>query len=219
MAAFNLLGRLVLASMLLPLPAAAQAATPCEIHVWPATTMNTVTSGWVWNNVEDSGFANKGERLVPRNGPLDGPGQTAIMADVDLAHLFGLAAATVIRHDEAPPPRPSGEPVVRRVATEAPCYAELEVTKLFYGRAVMAGSSLQILFTYRLFGTGPEPERTFSTFANEPLLIFPAKQPSLTAEANAELVAAFRKGVVDFAGYATRPVKQHHASSDATHNR
>jgi hypothetical protein len=195
-------------AMLATAPVAAQSnATPCEIHVWPAERMNSATSGWVFNNVQDADFKSNGGSAFSHQSPLDHAGQVAVMAQLDLGQLLGLPGATVVSHEEPTPPRSptaNEQSASRKVSGPAPCYAELEVTKLFYGRAPLAGRSLQILFTYRLFNSEPTPQRVFSTFANEPLLNFPAKDAAHAAEADAELLAAFRQGVIDFAGYATR---------------
>lgn len=186
-------------------PVAADHAGSCEIHVWPAGQLNTLTEGAVWNNTLNSAISPTGgktrERTVPA-GRLAPDGQRALLHEVDLGGMFHQPGATVIWHDGPSARHATGAKIARQTASESPCYVELTIAKNFFNRSALAERTLKTLLIFDDFGDQPTPRRSFMGWGSTELQIFPAKQPDLAGAADEELSKAFRNNIVKFAGYA-----------------
>lgn len=179
-----------------PVRAQSAGGSNCEFHLWPAAGVTTLTEGWVWNNVQNSAYTNRGERRLPPE-PLGPADQLRIVAAADPASLLGLAGARIVPH-----PSPAAAVLGRRTDSTAACYAELEIAKIFYDKSALAGRELRALFVFRRFGAGSVSERRFTTFAATPLMLFPAKSQAGAAAAQDELAAALATDVRKFTAYA-----------------
>lgn len=201
-----------------PSCAAAQDAPPtapantitdaCEIHVWAAEKLNTLTEGAMWNNTLNSAIAPAGgkarERPVPP-GRLEPDRQLALLRQVDLGTVLHHPGATVVMHDGPSARRSTVTVAARQTSSTSRCYVELTVAKNFFNRSGLAERTLRTLFAFDDFGDRPTPQRSFIGWASTELQIFPAKAPELAQAADDELATAFRANAVRFAGYAFAP--------------
>ena len=206
-----LLKLLAVVAVLTPASVAAQAAgsdapSKCEIHVWPANALHTLTEGAVWNNVIDSAFTTHPgrtpERQVPPHGPLDPAGQLALLSDLDLPTLFHSPGGTVVLHDATSARRPTTVTAGRQTASTSPCYVEITVAKNFFNRSGLTSNTLRTLFILDDYGDRQTPIRSFVAWGTTALAIFPAKQAAQAAAADAEIAAAFQANLRQFSGYA-----------------
>jgi len=191
---------------LLAVPARAQPAAPlagCEIHVWPASELNSVTQGWVWNHTINQAF-DPARGGVERPKVLDPAAQTALLGEIDLPALLHAEPARVVIHAE-PLTRAQALAPERQSGSTSTCYSELIVRQLFYDYAPMAGKSLRTLFAYRRFGDSPLVQSSFTTFAESGLLVFPAATAEHAQAAEAELRQAYKSNVGIFAVYEQAP--------------
>jgi hypothetical protein len=180
-------------------------SAPCEIHVWPAPELKAVTQGWVWNHTVNQAF-DPAKGGVARPKVLAPEAQGALLGTLDLPRLFGAAPAEVVVHPE-PLTYAAASAPVRQSASTSPCYSELIVRQIFYDEAPMAGKSLRSLLVYRRFGSAPEVQSSFSTWAETSLSTFPAQTAAEAQAADAELLQAYRNNVSGFAVYERTPRK------------
>lgn len=199
-------------------PAAAPAAAPlgaitdaCEIHVWAAEKLNTLTEGAFWNNTLNSALAPAGgktrERAVPA-GRLEADGQFALLREVDLGKILRHPGAAIVMHDGPSARRSTGTVTARQTSSTSRCYVELTVAKNFFNRSGLAERTLRTLFAFDDFADQPIPQHSFMGWASTELQIFPAKTPELAQAADDELDSAFRANAVQFASYAFAPRKK-----------
>ena len=188
-------------------------ATPdmCEIHVWTAAKLNTLTEGAIWNNVVDSAILRTSdkttERAVPA-GRLEPEGQIALLRGVELDKILHHPGATIVMHDGPSARRGTGSVTGRQTSSTSRCYVEFTVAKNFFNRSGLAERTLRTLFVFDDFGDQPVPQRTFMGWGSTELQIFPAKKPELMQAADDELANAFRANTVQFGKYAFAPPKK-----------
>lgn len=198
-----------------PAAVAAQppAQTSCELHVWPAGDLRSVTIGWANGGINDGAVSGReGYQRLPSN-PLDLASQRAVLAAADLANRLGLPQHRVVIH-ETPLDSVTIRTTAGRLETAgAPCYAELVVDDIFFQKDVVSGRFLRTLFRFRDFGSGPTPVRSHGTFTRHRLENFPPVDASMPAQldaALAELRSVYAASIQDFsiraraAGPATR---------------
>jgi hypothetical protein len=191
---------------------APQSANGCEIHVWPAAKLNTLTEGAIWNNVLDSAVTPRSggvrERVVPAAGPLDPEGQLHLIESVDLPALLRVPGAQVIIHNEVARRRATGGATGRQTNSDSKCYSELTVAKNFFNRSGLAERTLRTLFILDDYGNQPLPRRSFVAWGSTELQIFPAKVAEREQAASEELARAFQTNTRQFAGYAFAPPRK-----------
>ena len=110
-------------------PAMAQEAAPanpCELHVWPAERMTSVTTGLLGGGLIDAMIhsgtdANNKASLA---SALDSPRQLDALQSLDLATLIKLAPGTVVvRHDQPLERKSMNKIKTRRSDSQASCYS------------------------------------------------------------------------------------------------
>ncbi len=187
------------APLLLASPAEADDGAPasCELHIWAAPALRTVTQSALWNQTVDQAI--HGPHPVPGLSAqaLPPEEQFAVLEAADPGAGLGIASAHVVRNGQPLDEHASASPV-RHDPSTTYCYAELIVSHLVYASDPLAGRSLNILFQFRDFRTGATPARSFSTWSHRPLAIFPAKAEADSAAASAEIKTAFGQGFADF---------------------
>lgn len=190
------------------LPAAAQdaASSACELHVWPAAEIKSVTQGWVWNHTVNQAF-DQGLGGIVRPKVLAPERQVELLATLDLPKLLALPPSAVTIHP-APLARTATATKTRLSGATTGCYAEMIVSQNFYDSAPLAPRALRSLIVLRRFGAAPEAESSFSTWADTSLAIFPAKVAANAEAADREIAQAYTANIRIFAGYATRPPRK-----------
>ena len=175
-----------------PAPQTAYPRTgPCELHVWPATGLNSVYQGWFHGGIVNGAVtARDGYPVVPAD-PVDTPAQVTLLTIAKPQHMINRDGDTLVMHAEALSSRAIRSATTRLDASAAPCYAELIVDDVFLQQDVVSGSFLKTLFRYREFGAAPQPQRVFGTWVKTPLKLFPPKSPDNLPASQAEFKSAF----------------------------
>lgn len=184
----------------------ADAPGQCEIHVWTADRLHSLTEGAMWNNVMDSAITPHGGRVTERAVPqaaLDPEAQRAQLAKLPIDRWFHLPGASVTIHTEPARRRASVPATGRQTASTAPCYREVTIARNFFNRSGLTSRTLRTLVIYDEYGDQPAPTRSFVSWATTALITFPAKKPEDEAAAAAEILTAFESNVSQFSLYAT----------------
>ena len=193
-------------------PPAPAVTSQCEIHVWPADRLHSLTEGAIWNNTLDSAITPHGGRVTERAVPttaLDPETQRAQLAKLPIDRWFRVPGAKVEIHTEQSRRRATGRVAGRQTASTAPCYREVTIARNFFNRSGLASRTLRTLVIYDEYGDQPAPVRSFVSWASTDLAIFPAKKAEDEADAAAEILTAFESNISKFSLYATaaRPAK------------
>jgi hypothetical protein len=200
-------------------PDAAQAATPdytpstkgllpevaadgCELHLWPAERMNSMTSGLLGpgllNSAINAGKDANNKTLMA--SALDSPSQLDALQDVDLRGLLGFTPGTTIIRHETPLERKTMNKVkTRRADSTSKCYSELIVADVFYQKAMIYGRSLRTLFMVRKFGNDQKIDAEYKAWGGNGLSLFPPKEGEDAVAALDELVSVYKANFVEFA--------------------
>lgn len=166
-------------------------AGPCELHVWPATGLNSVYHGWFHGGIVNGAVtAREGYPVVPAD-PVDTLAQVTLLTGAKPQHMLNRDGDTLVVHAEALSSRAIRSATTRLDVSTAPCYAELIVDDVFLQQDVVSGSFLKTLFRYREFGAAPQPQRVFGTWVKTPLKLFPPKSPDSLPASQAEFKSAF----------------------------
>ncbi len=178
----------------------------CELHVWPGHDFHAVYYGWAHGGTVDGALKGRqGYEQMPAN-PLSAERQASILRDLHPAELLGLADFTTVVHDEPLSSREIRSGIARHVADAPDCYAELMIDDLVVQDNVLSGKALDVLYRFRRFDKGDTPSRSYGTFIQQPLRLFPPAasdknpQPALD-----ELVTAYRTALVDFGRALQKP--------------
>lgn len=207
---------LAVAAWTMPCPALAQQAaagadqpaqdpSQCEIHVWAADRLHSLTEGAIWNNVMDSAMTPHGGRVTERAVPptaLDPEIQRAQLAKLPIDRWFRLPGARVTIHAEPARRRANAPATGRQTASAAPCYREITIARNFFNRSGLTSRTLRTMVIYDEYGDQPAPARSFVSWATTALNTFPAKKPEDEAAAAAEILTAFESNLSQFSLYA-----------------
>lgn len=189
--------------------AAVQAATSgaCELHVWPAEALETESEGAIRNHPRNFDLRDKDGNPTQFANALSRKAQGDILQSMDLPRLLGLAGATLVMHAEPAPAIVAGQPIARPAPSPTPCYAELVLKHLVFEYSTFAGSSLQTVYQFRVFGSDAPPVRSFSTMNSARFERYPGA--GTTAEEMGTLWAdALRQDTRSFAAAATAPPRE-----------
>jgi hypothetical protein len=201
-----------------PSPGAAASAEAhgCEFHIWPSAGIESVSEGGLLNQTRNALLRDKEGKPTPLADALDPNVQLDVISTMELPIAFNFGPARVIAHAEALPPTPTGAPIVRHTTSTEPCYAEMIIRRVVYTQNLFAGAGLQGFFSFREFGEGNTLKRSFSSMADTPIPIFPAKPAVdqndrlIVRDALVRLRTALRADILIFAGYARQsPFQQH----------
>lgn len=173
----------------------------CELHVWPAERMGSVTTGLLGGGLLDAALhagtdANNKTLLA---SALDSPSQLDALQTLDLRPMLNLTPGTTIIRHEAPLERSTMNKVkTRRSDSSAPCYGELIVADVFYQKAAIYGRSLRTLFMYRKFDAGQHIAKEYKAWGGNGLKLFPPKEGEDAIAALDELVSVYKKNFEEY---------------------
>jgi hypothetical protein len=193
-------------------PAAAQPdaeppAAGCEFHAWPSDRLMSVYYGLFYALPVRGALGRANGPAVPAE-PIDLATQRTLLSEAQPQRLLGQSDYRLIVHENALPARVIRTTAGRLTGSPADCYAELVVDDMIVQRDLAHGSVLRILFRYRDFGAGAAPRRSFATWTQTRLRTFPPREAEQLPAAIAEIRAAYRQGLILFAGAASRPPRQ-----------
>jgi len=186
-----------------PEPQNAEKQLGCELHIWPASGLESITEGWILNNTRNQVLRDAPGKVLGLADAIPPHAQLDAIASLDLNDAFQLDGAQVIAHPDPLPPSPTGAPVVRHAPATAPCYAELVIKRLVFAKSPVAGGVLQAFFIFRRFRQ--DDVQSFTSMAETPLTIFPWKNPEDQERGKAELREALRSDLLIFAKYSQKP--------------
>lgn len=182
-------------------PALAQQA-PCELHVWPAERMTSITTGWLGGGLIEAAINSKKDanNKAQLASALDSPTQLDALQSLDLVSLLKLPAGTTIVRHETPVERHTMNKIkTRRAESTAACYSELIVADVFYQKAAIYGRSLRTLFLFREFGADQKIDYEFKAWGGNGLKLFPPKKDEDATPALEELSVVFKKNFEEYA--------------------
>lgn len=181
------------------------AAAPdgCELHIWPAERMASMTTGLLGGGLLDAaihGNRDATNRTLMASA-LDSPSQLDALQALDLRSLLKLTPGTTIVTHATPLVRKTMNSVkTRRSDSQAKCYSELIVADVFYQKAAIYGRSLRTLFMVRDFGGDQKIDFEYKAWGGNGLKLFPPKEGDDAVAALDELVSVFKKNFEEYAG-------------------
>jgi hypothetical protein len=219
MRGYRVVGAAVVALLLTGI-AQAQTAAPatggaggCELHVWPASGLNSVYYGWLHGGIVNGATTGRdGYPQVPTD-PMDVPSQIAMLTEAQPQIPLGLTDYRLVVHGEALSSRDIRASTTRLGGSDSPCYSELIIDDIFFQQGVFSGSDLKTSFRFREFGAAATPQRIFGTWVHTPLLRFAMGSNKSTSDGKSsaiekgqdpaaaieEMKAAYKQNVVKFA--------------------
>ena len=186
-----------------PEPQNAEKQLGCELHIWPAPGLESITEGWILNNTRNQILRDAPGQALGLADAIPPRAQLEAIASLDLNDAFQLDGAKVIAHPDPLPPSPTGAPVIRHASATTPCYAELVIKRLVFARNALSGGALQGFFIFRRFRQADV--QSFTSMADTPLTIFPWKIPEDQERGKTELSEALRSDLLTFAKYSHKP--------------
>lgn len=195
------LGAIAAATLFASTAASAQQA-PCELHIWPAERMASMTTGLLGGGLLDAAIhgGKDASNKAQMASALDSPSQLDALQSLDLPKLLDLAPGTVIvRHEEPLVRKTMNKIKTRRSDSTATCYKELIVGDVFYQKAAIYGRSLHTLFMVRDFGNDQTIDFEYKGLGGNGLKLFPAKEGEDAIAALDELVTVFKKNFEEYA--------------------
>jgi len=209
--------RVVFAAVALALASPAQGQPPapaasdtdnCEFHVWPADALMSVYYGWFHGSIVNGQVSGRpGYPRVPPD-PIGTRTQSEILAEMQPHRLLGRDDYRLVVHAEALPSRAIRTTAGRLTDSTSHCYAELIVDDVVLQQGAIDGSFLNVLIHYRDFGPDPTPRRSFATWSQTRLTVFPPGSPEQLERALAEIRQAYRHDFILFAQAALRPPRR-----------
>jgi hypothetical protein len=188
-------------------PAIAQEQAACELHIWPAERMSSVTTGWLGGGLIDAAIhsGKDASNKAQMASALDSPSQLDALQSLDLTTLIGLQPGTTIIRHETPLERKTMNKVkTRRSDSTAVCYRELIVADVLYQKAAIYGRSLKTLFMIRDFGNDQKIDFEYKAWGGNGLKLFPAKEGEDAVAALDELNSVFKKNFEEYANNARK---------------
>lgn len=185
-----------------------KADTGCEFHVWPGSDLRSTYSGWLHGGIVDGAVnGREGYSLLPKN-PFPASKQVDELRQMPpLADLMGIPGYRTIIHDEPLESRVIRSSTSRYLSGASDCYAELAIDDVFFQEDIVTGKYIKVLFRFRKYN-GSVVTRSFGSYIQCKLLIFPPKMPSMTQASLDELAAAFRQAAYSFAEALKRPIEK-----------
>lgn len=199
----NLTTRFAIALAACTLPAApAFAQGNCELHVWPAERMNSMTTGLLGGGLIDAAI-HAGRDASNRSqmaSALDSQSQLDTLQSLNLIQELGLPAGTNIIRHETPLERHTMNRIkTRRSDSTAQCYYELITADVLYMRSMVYGRSLRTLFMIRDFGNDQRIDFEYKAWGGNGLSHFPPREGEDVTVAINELVDVFKRNFQEYA--------------------
>ncbi|MCA1197441.1 hypothetical protein K9B35_05635 [Sphingomonas sp. R647] len=189
--------------------AMAQEAAPCELHIWPAERMNSVTTGLLGGGLLDAAIhsGRDASNKASLASALDSPSQLDALESLNLHELLQLKPGTVLVKHETPLERKTMNKIkTRRSDSTAACYSELIVADVFYQKAMIYGRSLNTLFMFREFDPAQKIAFQYKAWGGNGLKLFPPKEGEDAIGALDELVTVFQKNFEEYAANARKAI-------------
>ena len=189
--------------------AAAQSGPACELHIWPAERMTSVTTGLLGGGLLDAAIhsGKDASNKASLASALDSPSQLDALKPLDLTELLMLTPGTVIVTHDTPLERKTMNKVkTRRSDSTATCYRELIVADVFYQKAAIYGRSLKTLFMLRDFGADQKIDFEYKAWGGNGLKLFPPKEGEDSIAALDELVTVFKRNFEEYAANARKGI-------------
>jgi len=184
-----------------PAPAAPGAA-PCELHLWPAERMRSMSTGLLGGGLIDAAI-HAGRDASNRSqmaSALDSPSQLDALQSLNLIHELGLPEGTVIIRHETPLERHTINSIkTRRADSTARCYYELQTADVLYMKRAIYGRSLRTLFMLRAFGDDQHIDFEYKAWGGNGLHHFPPGEGEDVTVAINELVDVFKANFQEYA--------------------
>lgn len=204
----------VLAAMASLAPAKAQEApapapAACELHVWPSSPVRSSSNNYfVMRSIVDGAVQGRdGYVKLPEN-ILGTDTQLRTLGEAGVIETLGLTGYTLVVHDQPLPSRVIRTTAGRLQPDSAACYAEFVTDDVFYQEDAISGRKLKAIFRFRQFDGGSQtPTRTFGTFAQRGLSLFPPKTPEQLDPALEEFRTAFGEAFKEFGAALNKPAK------------
>lgn len=182
-----------------PAPGVAPTTTACELHIWPSGGLRSVYHGWLHGGIVDGAVTGReGYPEVPAD-PLTIARQVAMLQSAPVDDILGRADDVMIVHAAPLSSVKLRQSRTRMAVSPSPCYAELILEDVFFQEDIVNGSSLKTLIRFRDFGAARDAPRQFGTWTRTALKLFPPREPRQNEAALAELDAAFRANIEQFA--------------------
>jgi hypothetical protein len=189
-------------------PAAATAAgNGCELHIWPAERMSSMTTGLLGGGLLDAALhsGRDASNKAQLASALDSPSQLDALQSLDLINLLKLQpGTTIVRHEQPLERKTMNKVKSRRSNSQAACYSELIVADVFYHKAAIYGRSLKTLFMIREFGNDQKIDFEYKAWGGNGLTLFPPKEGEDSIAALDELVSVFQRNFQEYAGNARK---------------
>lgn len=189
--------------------AVAQEAAPCELHIWPAERMNSVTTGLLGGGLLDAAIhsGRDASNKASMASALDSPSQLDALESLNLHELLKLKPGTVLVKHETPLERKTMNKIkTRRSDSTAACYSELIVADVFYQKAMIYGRSLNTLFMFREFDPAQKIAFQYKAWGGNGLKLFPPKEGEDAIAALDELVTVFKGNFEEYAANARKAI-------------
>jgi len=181
---------------------AAAAPSGCELHIWPAERMSSMTTGLLGGGLLDAALhaGKDASNKAQLASALDSPSQLDALQSMDLATLIKLQpGTTIVRHEQPLERKTMNKVKTRRSDSHAACYSELIVADVFYQKAAIYGRSLRTLFMLRKFDQGQKIAYEYKAWGGNGLKLFPPKEGEDAVAALDELVSVFKKNFEEYA--------------------
>ena len=197
---------IALAAAALPVaPAFAQGN--CELHVWPAERMQSMTTGLlsgfgaIGAAVDSASHAGRdASNRAQLASALDSPSQLDALQSLNLIQELGLPAGTTIIRHETPLERHTMNRIkTRRSESTAQCYYELITADVMYMKRAIYGRSLRTLFMVRDFGNDQRIDFEYKAWGGNGLSHFPPREGEDVDVAINELVSVFKRNFQEYA--------------------
>lgn len=179
----------------------------CELHIWPAERMTSVTTGLLGGGLLDAALhsGRDASNKAQLASALDSESQLAALQSLDLITLLNLKDGTIIKTHAEPLERKTINKIkTRRSDSEENCYSELIVADVFYQKAAIYGRSLRTLFMFRDFGADQKIDFQYKAWGGNGLSLFPPKEGEDAIAALDELVEVFNKNFDEYANNARK---------------
>lgn len=191
-----------------PAPGTAASAA-CELHIWPSSPVRSSSNNYfVMRSIVDGAVQGRdGYKKLPDN-ILSEEAQMRTLGEVNIADALKLPGYAVVFHETALPSRVIRTTPGRLAPDTPPCYAELVTDDVFYQQDAIDGRFLKAIFRFRQFDGGTTPSRSFGTFSQIRLTLFPPAAPEQLDAALEEFRVAYGAAAREFGEALNRPPKK-----------
>lgn len=203
---------IALAAVLASASAQAQesgALPACELHVWPSSSVRSSSNNYfVMRSIVDGAVQGRdGYAKLPED-ILGSDAQVRTLGEVGLTETLGLPGYAVVMHDQPLDSRVIRTTSGRLLSGSPACYAEFVTDDVFYQEDAISGRKLKAIFRFRQFDGGSQtPTRSFGSFTQLPLKLFPPKTPDTVDAALEEFRVAYASAVKEFGAALNKPAK------------